>query len=231
MIVSVHQPHYLPWSGYFDKIDSADVFVLLDCVQFEKNGWQNRNRIKTSQGESWLTVPVLHDFGQLINETLIDNKMKWRQKHIKSIITNYSRAPFFKQYINIFENIYLKEWEDLSTLNTEMLFMFSETIGVKTKIRLSSDLKDLPIDPNQRLVEIVKHYNGDCYLAGKGSLSYIDTDLFEKNGIKVIFQEYSPEIYPQLYGEFIPGLSLVDMIFNVGNESYNIIKKGRRTLL
>jgi len=92
-------------------------------------------------------------------------------------------------------------------------------------------LKDLPIDPNQRLLEIVKYFNGDCYLAGKGSLSYIDTDLFEKNGIKVIFQEYSPEIYPQLYGEFIPGLSLMDMIFNMGNETYNIIRKGRRTLL
>jgi len=137
MIVSVHQPHYLPWSGYVDKIDSADVFVLLDCVQFEKNGWQNRNRIKTSQGESWLTVPVLHDFGQLINETSIDNKMKWRQKHLKSIVTNYSRAPFFKKYINTFENIYLKEWDNLSTLNTEMLYMFSEITGVKTKIRLS----------------------------------------------------------------------------------------------
>jgi len=92
-------------------------------------------------------------------------------------------------------------------------------------------LKDLPVDPNQRLVEIVKNFNGDCYLAGKGSLSYIDTDMFEKNGINVTFQEYTPEIYPQLYGEFIPGLSLIDMIFNLGNETLNTIKKGRRTLL
>src|SRR5207253_7130508 len=116
MRVAIHQPQFLPWLGYLDKIDQADLFVVLENVQFKKNEWQNRNRIRTAQGWQWMTVPVLHDFGQKINETKINNKVSWRQDHLRAVELNYRKAPHFDRYFPHFENVLAQEWEKLADI-------------------------------------------------------------------------------------------------------------------
>ena len=121
MIIAVHQPQYLPWLGYFDKIDRADVFVLLDNVQFKKNEWQNRNRIKTAQGPQWLTVPVLYRFPQLICEVGINTKERWQHKQRQTILSNYRKAPFWSLLEPFFEEIFAKEWQTIAELNIHVV--------------------------------------------------------------------------------------------------------------
>lgn len=231
MIVSVHQSHYLPWSGFFDKIDSADVFVVLDTVQFEKNGWQNRNRIKTAQGWMWLTVPVSHRFGASLAETEIAGTAPWAKKHLQALRTNYSKAPYFDTHIGFFEEVYGRDWSRLETLNDEMLRYFLDTAGISTEIVTASGLGPMPDDPSERLAAIVSELGGSVYLAGSGSKAYLDTAPFDRAGIAVVFQDYRPVEYTQLFGEFIPGLSIVDMLFNTGESTLDIIRRGRRTPL
>ena len=110
MIIAIHQPQFMPWLGYFDKMDSCDAFVLLDNVQYKKNEYQNRNRIKTSNGWQWLTVPACYKFPQKINEVLIDNSVNWQKKHICALQTNYGKSPFFEKYIKHFKGFYDKDW-------------------------------------------------------------------------------------------------------------------------
>ena len=231
MIVSIHQPHYLPWLGYFDKIDCADVFVLLDCVQFEKNGWQNRNKIKTRDGWMWLTVPVRHTFGTSIAETEIVNSAPWAKKHLHALVTNYSKAPYFALYEGYFHDVYSRKWEYLSELNTEMLRYFCEKTGISTKILTASSLGELPPEPNERLVSIVEKAGGDVYLAGSGAGGYFQEKSFKDTGITVVFQNYEPVAYNQLYNEFISHLGIVDALFNMGENTLDVIRKGRRTVL
>ena len=111
LIVTIHQPQYLPWIGYFDKINQVDAFCFLDNVQFKKNEWQNRNRIKTAQGWQWLTVPVKHRFPQTIEEVEINDTVNWRRKHLQALATNYKKTPYFDEYIEFFEDVYSNEWE------------------------------------------------------------------------------------------------------------------------
>ena len=231
MIVSIHQPHYIPWLGYFDKIDAADVFVLLDSVQFEKNGWQNRNRIKTTNGWKWLTIPVKHAFGTSIADTVIDNTSHWTNKHFQSLVTNYARAPFFKAYSEYFQVVFSQQWDYLLPITTSMLEFFIRKLDITTSIIKASELGTFSDDPTDRLVEIVSRIGGDIYYAGVGSKGYLDDETFKQAGIKVIFQNYQPVTYTQLYGEFIPGLSIIDTLFNMGEAALSIIRQGRRTYL
>lgn len=153
MIVSIHQPHYFPWMGYFDKIKSSDVFVLLDVVQFEKNGWQNRNRIKTPGDPAWLTVPVLHDFGTSIADTLIKNDTMWHRKHRNAFQCNYAKAPFYGTYKPWLDDVYGRAWSKLCDLNIFILDFLLSEFKIPTQVVKASDLGELPTDPNQRLVE------------------------------------------------------------------------------
>lgn len=231
MIVSIHQPHYMPWTGYFDKADSSDVFVLLDTVQFEKNGWQNRNRIKTANGWMWLTVPVSHNFGTSIGETLVNNTVHWTKKHRQALVTNYSKAPFFSRYFDFFDELYSQDWVNLSELNERMFRYFAQLLGLGSKIVTASELGDFSEDPNERLAEIVGTLGGDVYLAGSGCTSYLREEVFTQRGIRVLFQDYKPVEYPQLYQGFEPGLAIIDPLFNIGPDTLDTIRKGRRTQL
>lgn len=231
MIVAIHQPHYLPWTGYFDKIDSADVFVLLDTVQFEKNGWQNRNRIKTANGWMWLTVPVRHRLGASIAETEIDARIPWERKHRAALATWYGKAPFYRKLLEWLDSIYERRWEHLSPLAGTMLDFFLAELRIQTRVFRASDLGALPEEPNERLAAIVKRVGGDVYLAGSGCSDYFRLEPFAAEGIRVAFQEYQPREYGQLHGEFITGLAIVDLLFNCGDEALDIIRKGRRTVL
>lgn len=231
MIVSVHQPHYFPWTGYIDKIDSADVFVVLDTVQFEKNGWQNRNRIKTSGGWTWLTVPVLHHFGERVVDVGLDIRTPWERKHRAALATWYGKAVYYREYAPYMDEFYSRKWERLCPLADENLRFFLDAFGVSTPVVKASELGAFPDEPNERLAEIVRRLGGDTYLAGGGFAGYYRPEPFEKANIRVVEQKYEPQEYTQLFGPFIPGLSSIDLLFNCGNESLAVIRRGRRTIL
>jgi hypothetical protein len=224
MIVSVHQPQYLPWLGYFDKIDRADVFVLLDTVQFKKNEWQNRNRIKTAQGVQWITVPVLYHFPQLIREVEINNREKWQHKQRKTILSNYRKAPCWSTLAPFFEEIFSTDWDTIAKLNIHVVKRLAAILGIETPLFVASDMDAFPEDPDERLIAIARHFGADAYLAGSGGHDYMDLEKYREDGVDVIFQEYRHPVYNQLYGDFEPFLSVIDLIFNHGKESLNIIR-------
>ena len=227
MIVTVHQPQYLPWLGYFDKIDQADVFVVLDNVQFEKNGWQNRNKIKTAQGVQWLTVPVHHRFGQRLDEVRLDARSHWARKHWMTLLTNYGKAPCFSMYRDFFEGAYRMEWDTLVDVSLHFISYLIQALGIKTDVQRASDMV-LTEEPNQRLIEICQHLGADTYLAGIGGKQYMEVDRFTEQGIEVRFQSYEHPIYTQLFGDFEPNMSVIDLLFSCGPESLGIIRKGRK---
>jgi hypothetical protein len=223
LIVAVHQPQYLPWIGYFDKMRRADVFCYLNDVQYKKNEWQNRNRIKTAQDWQWLTVPVCYRFPEKINAVRINNTTNWSKKHLQALKTNYNRAPYFKAYISIFEDIFSRKWEFLSELNTHLIERLKDTLQMQEKKTTVSSELMLREDPTDRLIDICKALGADTYLAGRGGADYMDATRFAKNGLKVLIQDFKYPVYPQLFKDFQPHLSIVDLLFNCGPDSLKII--------
>jgi len=223
MLIAIHQPQYLPWLGYLDKIDKADVFVILDNVQYKKNEWQNRNRIKTAQGCQWITVPVLYRFPEKINEVRINNKENWSRKHLQALITNYSNSTFFGNYRSFFDDIFSHNWNRLVDINIEIIKFLISTLDLKTKLVIASDLK-LREEPTERLVDICKILDGNKYMAGKDGNKYMNLELFEEEGIEVIFQDFKHPVYHQLFGDFEPYMSAIDLLFNYGDNSLEILR-------
>jgi len=224
LIVAIHQPQYLPWLGYFDKIIKADAFCCLDNVQYKKNEWQNRNRIKTAQKWQWLTVPVRYRFPQKINEVQINNAVNWKRKHLQSLITNYNKTPFFQEYIGFFEAIYSKDWQFLSELNVYLIDQIREMLNLQEKRMVLASSLSLSDDPTDRLIDICEALGGDTYLSGQDGAKYMDLERFNKRGIKVIVQDFRHPHYPQVFGDFVSHLSIVDLLFNCGPQSIQRIK-------
>ena len=216
----------MPWLGYFDKIDRADVFIILDNVQFKKNEYQNRNRIKTAQGWQWLTVPVRYRFPQKICEVTVNNETSWRHKHHQALVTNYARADYFADHAPAFEALLAEEWESLADLNTRTVHDLTAAFGISTPLRMASDW-NLPDDPTGRLVSICAEAGANTYLSGAGGQDYLDLSQFETAGIKVAFQEYGHPEYPQQFGAFEPFMSAMDLLYNCGPDSLEIIRSGR----
>jgi len=229
MIAAIHQPQFIPWLGYFDKIDQSDVFIFLDNVQYKKNEYQNRNRIKTVNGWQWLTVPVLYKFPQKINEVRINNKIDWKRKHLNALVTNYSKAEYFEKYIGYFKELYSKEWEYISNINIEVTRQLAEFLGIKKNFIIVSEIIHLKggfsDDPTERLIELCRLIGADTYLAGKDGAKYMDVEKFTKSGIKLTFQDFKHPVYNQLFRKFEPNMSVIDLLFNHGKESLEIIRK------
>lgn len=224
MIVSVHQPQYLPWLGYFDKIDKADIFVLLDNVQFKKNEWQNRNKIKTAQGWQWLTVPVLYQYPQMINEVEINTREKWQHKQRQAILSNYKKAPFWGELERFLDEIFSAEWKHISALNIFVVRRLAKLLGIETPLFIASEIGTFPEDPDERLISITKRFGAGTYLAGSGGRGYMDLEKYERSDIEVLFQDFRHPEYKQLFGVFEPFMSVIDLIFNHGDESLQIIR-------
>lgn len=230
MLVGIHQLHHLPWLRYLHKIATCDTFVVLDNIQFNKNGWQNRNKIKTERGEAFLSVPVLHRWAQHLDQVRIDGKQPWRRKHWGSLSNAYQRAPYFKDHEAFFRKVYEREWEKLNDLNFEILLYLVEALGIRTKIIRGSEL-DLRGEATERLVGICKELGASAYLTGAYAVGvYLDRGPFEREGIEVVLQSYECPAYPQLFPAlgFLPELSIVDLLFNCGPKSLEVLlqKKG-----
>lgn len=212
MKIAIHQPEHLPYFGFFNKMSKVDVFVLLDDVQFQKNGFQNRNRIKTSQGVQWITVPVLHSFGQKINEVRIDNRSNWRRKHLQSILVNYGKAQYFEKYFPLLQEIYSREWDMLCELNITLIQLFIQEFGIKAKLVRSSSLTKTG-EKNKLLISICKTLNATSYLSGMGA-AYLDVPLFQKNSLEVEYTYFKHPQYRQLHGGFVENMSAIDLLMN-----------------
>lgn len=233
MIISIHQPHYLPWAGYLDKIDRSDCFILLDTVQFQKGEWQNRNRFKTSQGPQWITVPVLHDFGQSIMDVLIDpNQSNWTRKHRQAFQTHYGSSPHFDLVAERLESIWEQQWERLSLLNRATLEILLELTGIDIPLYWASEFDTVSDHPDERLISICRQLQADTYLAGTAGPSYMELKRWEEAGIDVVVQNFVHPEYTQLFGEFIPAMSVVDLLCNCGQRSLTLLREanGRETL-
>lgn len=228
MIAVITQPTYLPWLGYFDLMDCADVFVLLDTVHFEKQSWQQRNRIKTGEnGSKWLTVPVVQGLGQKIADVRTKTSSPWRRKHWGTIDQHYRKTPYWKQYSDELSDLYFREWDFLFDWNLALITFLKEKFGIATEIARASNI---PVSGDRvgLLVNICRYLRADVYLSPVGSAAYIEeNNIFLSESITLIYQQYTHPVYRQLYGEFMPHMSAIDLLFNEGPASLGIIRSGR----
>lgn len=225
MLVGIHQPHYLPWLRYFEKIARADAFIVLDDVQYEKNGFQNRNKIKTAQGWMYLTVPVQKPTLRPINEILIDNTSDWRSKHRRAIEMSYGKSPHFALYWPELCALYEQQWVRLGELNIAMLQLFLRQLEITTPLSYSSQLPTQG-GSTDRLVELCQAVGGNAYLSGAFAVqAYLDPSVLEAAGIRLAFQEWTAPTYTQLYpaAGFVPDLGIVDLLFNEGPAAREIL--------
>ena len=226
--VCIHQPDFIPWIGFFDRLIKSDIFVILDNVQFLRRGWHNRDKIKTADGWMWLTVPVKKTgrYKQLINEVEIDNSQDWRRKHLRSFQFWYGQAPYFSDYFPGIKKIYDRDYLLLVDLNVALLEFLMDAFDIQGETHFASSL-DVTGKSTDLLVNIVGAVGGDIYLSGLGAKDYLDEDRFTQVGIGVIWQEFDHPVYPQLFGEFIPRLSSLDFLFNCGVGCAEILRRGK----
>jgi WbqC-like protein family len=234
MKIAICQPTYLPWLGYFDLIDQVDVFVLLDNVQFQRQSWQHRNRLKTPSGLHWLTVPVIFRgrFGQPINEVEIRDTRFWRN-HLRAIELNYRRSPFFNDYFSELSSRIKCECSSsalMASLDVRLIEWFMDVLGIRTNVLLSSHLKREG-KRMELLANICDFLDAKQYVSPLGSATYLlqEIDVLLDKGIDVVFQHYEHPQYRQLFPPFCPYASILDLIFNEGPQSLDILRSGRRT--
>jgi hypothetical protein len=215
LIVTIHQPDFAPWLGFFDRWAASDLFVVLDDVQFLRRGWHHRDRIKTANGVRWLTVPVRKKerFDQPINEAKIDNGENWRDKHLKTIAAAYGKAPRFCELFARLEEVYSRGHKLLVELNMDLLGLFVRELGIDTPVVMASNL-EVPGSGSRRLADMVEKLGGDTYLTGTGSRDYLCEEDFTERGMQVSWQEYRQPDYPQLHGPSESGLSVIDYCMN-----------------
>ncbi len=228
MTAVIMQPTYLPWIGYFDLMDTADVFVILDTVQFEKQAWQQRNRIKTAENQAkWLTVPVMQDLGQKVNEVKISETSPWSRKHWGTIEQYYKDSKYWSLYRDGLAAIYSRPWEYLVGLNLAMINFIKEQFGIKTKLLKASEI---PVSGEKvgLLTNICHFLHADVYLSPVRAADYIEQDnTFAQEGIRLLYHRYEHPVYRQMFGGFILHMSAIDLLFNEGPQSLPIMRSGR----
>lgn len=224
--IAILQSNYIPWKGYFDLINMVDEFILYDDMQYTRRDWRNRNKIKTQNGLLWLTIPVevKGKYLQKINETKVSEK-DWAKKHWQTIKSNYSKARYFKEYKEIFEELYLNCNEDyISQINHKFLITINKILGITTKIRWSSEF-ELVDGQTEKLIGICKQCNADVYLSGPAAKDYFDEKLAKQENIKIEWMNYDGyKEYTQLSALFEHGVSILDLIFNEGPNSTKFMR-------
>lgn len=221
--VAILQSNYIPWRGYFDLIRAVDFFVFYDDVQYTKNDWRNRNKIKTQQGIQWLSIPAGSDLSRKINEVEVSDQ-SWKAKHRRAIEMNYRKAAHFDEFDDLLDILYDNSTTNLSEYNQAAILAVAKVLGCTTTF---VDSRELGIDggKTERLVEIVAELGGTDYLSGPAARSYIDCEAFDARSIGLHFVDYDgyPQ-YEQLYGEFEPFVSVLDLLFNTGSGAVDFMK-------
>jgi hypothetical protein len=219
---AILQPSYIPWRGYFHQIQKADVFVFYDDVQYDADGWRNRNRIKTRNGSIWLTIPVKHkghlSGGQKICDTQIHWQQPWNQKHWRTIQQAYRKTPFFSRYEDLLSGFYSRRPERLSELTIEFTIALARELGLQRRFLRSSEL-DIEGGRTERLIKILNHVGAEHYISGPSARSYIDAELMAQAGVSVEYMTYDYRPYEQLYPPFDGNVSIIDVMFMYGPDA------------
>ena len=224
--LAIHQPHYMPWLGYLAKWAAADEFVFLDTVQYEKNGWQNRNRIKTPAGPRWLTVPVHARLGTPIAEVTVDAAQPWAERHLRLIEEAYATASHLAPHRDALRALLGTKWEQLAALAVASAQWLARAVGVTTPAVLASTLDATATGPTERLIALCRAVGADTYLAGRDGARYMEVDRFAEAGIRVLYQDYAHPRYTQLHGEFVPNCSSLDLLLMHGPDALGILRGG-----
>ncbi len=225
MMISTCQPYFAPFPGFFYKAFHSDILVILDDVQFPRGTtWMSRNRFKNDQGTLWLTIPVWKKgLGlQPINRVRICHEGRWAKKNLESLKTAYKNAPFFEDHLELAEQIFTVKYEPLIDVNMKIIRYLMKALNIETKIVLQSDLNCSTKGPHL-MIEICNKLKADHLLFQRSAQSHIDGEIFKKYGIQIKFLKIPSPVYPQLWGDFIPSLSLFDLIFNCGSKSREIL--------
>jgi WbqC-like protein family len=226
--ILILQSNYIPWKGYFDLIAAVDEFIIYDDMQFTKNDWRNRNKIKTPQGSEWISIPVGSDISRKIREVLLPEN-GWQVKHLKSLEINYGRAPYFDEVMNLLKPVYFNQnIKSLSEFNRALIELVCQYLGIKTKISYCWDYT-LVEGKTERLVSLSQQANAQVCLFGPAAKDYLDESLFKEKMIKIEWFDYSgyPE-YPQLWGDFEHAVSVLDLLFNCGKNADSFLKIARK---
>jgi len=219
-VLTAHQPLYLPWLGFFHKIACSDIFCLWDDVQFCSKDFIHRNKIKNPNGPMWLTVPM-HTKGyrnKVINEMMIDNSKPWTKKQWKSIEISYQKAPYFDSYKDFFEDLYGRKWEKIAELDEYIIRYLLKEIGIDVELLKASNM-NFEGKKSERVLDMCKKIGADIYIFGELGKDYAKIEDFEKENVKIYFQNYNHPVYPQLFGDFVSHLSVIDLLFNRGEKS------------
>jgi hypothetical protein len=234
MIISIIQPVYLPWLGYFEQMAYADHFVFMDDVQYTRHDWRNRNRIKTTTGPIWLTVPVkAHPRTALISAIEISYDSPWPTKHLRSIEQNYGKCAYFRPLFDDLSSELEKRPAKLLELDRSLTLLLARYLDVRAPTSLSSQVargqsagesKPGDVDKNDRIIEICRHHGATLLYDGAKAAEFIDVDLFRRTGIEVVFQDYRHPVYRQAFGDFISHQSAIDLIMNTGREAGEILR-------
>lgn len=227
MILTAHQPVYLPWLGLFHKIALADMFISFNQVQYQPKDWNNRNKINTAQGPVWVSVPVLRSgfLERKYTEIEINNSINWGRKHFNSLQGSYAKTPYFKRYADFFEDTYNKEWNTLVELNEYMLCWFLDILGINVPVRRADEWTFLGIKSDM-VLDMCLQVGADNYIFGAEGRNYADEQSFNEAGVGVQYQDYHHPEYPQLHGDFVSHLSIIDLLFNCGDNSLEILMSG-----
>lgn len=223
--VCIHQPDFAPWLGFFHRLLTSDVFILLDDAQYvsKGRGWHNRDKIKTPHGERWLTVSVENGpLSRRINEVRLSAQTDWREKNLSLIKENYRRADHFEEFFPVIERLYASDVFRLVDFNVMFIRYFLEVFCIGITTIFASDLK-VHECRNERLIQLIKRVEGTNYLSGLGAKAYLDEEMFRQAGIVVEWQDFRHPVYPQLHGEFMPNLSCLDILFNCGPMAREIL--------
>lgn len=226
MIAAIHQPNFIPWIGYFYKMLKCQRFVFLDDVQYNRRSVTSRVKIKIQQGEKWLPVPVKKKgrYHQLVSEVELETGDIWKKKILGTLQSSYGKAPYYKTYFPEFETILQEEHHSLAELNIELIQWLANAFDIKTPMVKSSELAGITGQSTERLVSICKAVGARQYLSGFGGQNYQEEEIFKENSIELVVYDFKHPEYPQLWGAFIPGLSAIDLLFNCGPQSVEILK-------
>jgi hypothetical protein len=224
MIVAIHQPNFLPWLGYVAKMARADRFVFLDSVPFAKGSYTNRVRIKTAAGARWLTVPVkTHGkLGQAVCDVRCSEGGKWQRKFVQVLKTHYGGCPYFQPQADRLFDIVSGAGDSIAEMNVQLILHIAGQLDIRTPAVRSSQMAARGA-ASDLLIALCKELGADTYLSGSGGANYQDEAAFAAAGIQIIYNNYHHPIYPQAFGEFVPGMSVIDLLFNAGPDSRRIL--------
>ena len=222
MKVAIHQPNFLPWCGWFAKLEACDIFILLDDAQMSKGSYVSRTKIRSQDGEQWLTVPTrVHDAPRIAEVEIANGS--WAKKHLATLQQTYAKAPFVAEVITVLERIYAEPSANLSGFNQRLIEVVTAYLGIERPMRLSSSL-DVQATSDDRLIQLIRKVGGTHYISGQGGANYQDPTKFTAAGIELDVRIYTPIAYDAPRFPFLPGLSIVDALFVRGRSARDLLR-------